>query len=102
MMIILLILLVVVVILLAIGLIKHLVKGSGPALKVHFKRMGTLRGKTYLDVVKGCGKPVSTELATDRAGRKIKICSWTDHGYGITLLFDHRDICLGVSSEDEQ
>ena len=94
-------LLVVVVILVAIGLIKTVAKGRGPVLKVNFRKLGTLRGKTLADVMHGCGAPGKTEIAKDKAGNQVKICTWSMETYSITLVFDHNDVCLGVSSEQE-
>lgn len=71
-----------------------LVKAPGKVLNQKFVSLGTLKGKTYDEIVAVCGAP-SSNSAID--GGTVK--QWMATGYHIALLFDENNICLGVSHE---
>lgn len=60
-----------------------------------FKELGHLKGKKYKKIVEAVGKEAShIEYIQDGS---IRV--WSSIGYQITLLFDDKDVCLGVSNE---
>ncbi|MBQ9934658.1 MAG: hypothetical protein IJO70_02325 [Lachnospiraceae bacterium] len=81
------------------AIISALVKAPGASLQTKFVQLGTLKGKTYSEIVTAVGNPSSTSATVDADGKPVKIKQWMATGYHIVLLFDENDICLGVSSE---
>ena len=71
-----------------------LVKALGKTLNQKFVSLGTLKGKTYDEIVAVCGAPSSNSAIS---GGTVK--QWMATGYHIALLFDENNICLGVSHE---
>ena len=71
-----------------------MVKAPGKVLNQKFVSLGTLKGKTYDEIVAVCGVP-SSNSAID--GGTVK--QWMATGYHIALLFDENNVCLGVSHE---
>ena len=80
-------------------IISMVVKAPGAGLQSQFVALGTLKGKSYSEIVKAVGNPSSISNKTNDDGEPIKIVQWIATGYHIVLLFDNNDICLGVSSE---
>lgn len=76
-----------------------LVKAPGTALNQKFVSLGTLKGKTYQEIVAKCGAPNANSSKALDDGSVVKIRQWMATGYHIVLLFDENDICLGVSNE---
>ena len=56
--------------------------------------MGTIKGKSYNEIVKIVGTPSVTQSALDG-----KLCSWNSQKYAINLGFDNNGICTGVFGE---
>ena len=54
---------------------------------------GSIKGKTYDEIVNLCGKP----NAMSPVGNGRTLYQWMAQGYHISLLFDANDICLGVT-----
>lgn len=80
-------------------IMKVLVRAPGAALNSKFTSLGILQGKTYQEIAAKCGAPnaVSSKALDD--GSVVTIRQWMATGYHIVLLFDEKDICLGISSE---
>ena len=53
------------------------------------------KGKTYQEIVREINGPQTVIQRTD--GRTLR--TWQEDGYSISLLFDARDLCLGVECE---
>ena len=73
---------------------------KGNILQADFVAMGNLVGKT-LDEIKGkVGNPCAINACTvAKTGKPGTLCTWANHPYSITLLFDENNICLGVNQE---
>ena len=80
-------------------IIHALVRAPGTALQTKFVSLGTLKGKTYDEIVAKCGVPNATSSKALEDGSVVGTKQWIATGYHIVLLFDENDICLGVSSE---
>lgn len=76
-------------------IIHILVRTPGMSLQSKFAKLGTLTGKTLSEIERTCGKPNSISAM----GNGEKLCQWMSTGYHICLIFDSKNICLGVSSE---
>lgn len=76
-----------------------LVRSPGSLLQSKFQSLGTLKGKTYDEIVAKCGTPSSVSASVDKEGNQVIIKQWQATSYHIVLLFDENDICLGVSHE---
>jgi hypothetical protein len=76
-----------------------LVKSPGNSLNQKFVSLGTLQGKTFMEIsaVVGLPQSVSSSIGVDK--QPIIIRQWMATGYHIVLLFDSNDICLGVNHE---
>jgi hypothetical protein len=77
----------------------YAVRAPGKKLNNTFLGLGTLKGKTYEEIVHAAGSPNAVSASVDKDGNPIKVCQWIATNYHIVLLFDQSDICLGVSSE---
>ena len=66
-----------------------------PSLQARAKKAAVFRGKTYQEVLSEMNEPKATIQQTD--GRTLR--TWQEDGYSISLLFDARDLCLGVEDE---
>ncbi len=75
------------------------VRAPGNALQSSFAKLGTLKGKTYNEIIAKCGKPNAISTKTLGDGKVVTVKQWIESGYHIVLLFDENDVCLGVSSE---
>lgn len=71
-----------------------LVKAPGRALQQKFVSLGTIKGKTRIEIEAVVGAPNSISAA---AGGMV-LCQWMAVGYHIALLFDG-DICQGITHE---
>ncbi len=74
---------------------KMVVKAPGTLLATKFAKLGTLKGRSYNEIVAACGAPASVSPMGD--GQKL--CQWMATSYHIALLFDENNICLGVTHE---
>ena len=66
------------------------------SLQERFTPVEMYQGRTYREILTMAGaKPNSVVHQAD--GRTLR--TWQEPGYAITLLFDRRDVCLGVADE---
>lgn len=70
-------------------------KNRKPSLRARAEKAGYFRGKSYNEILREMNAPQIIIQLTD--GRTL--CTWQEDGYRISLLFDVRDLCLGVESE---
>ncbi|MBR6954577.1 MAG: hypothetical protein IKH77_06035 [Clostridia bacterium] len=72
-------------------------KRHGRTLQRRISCLPVFRGKTYGEILRAVGAdPQTTVQRTD--GHTLR--TWCDPGgYSISLLFDDRDLCLGVEEE---
>lgn len=82
------------------GIILYLIMGAavkapGASLNQKFVSLGTLKGKSLHEITSVVGSP----SAVSSMGNGQTLRQWQATGYHIALLFDEKDICLGVSSE---
>ena len=70
-------------------------KRRRPSLLARAKKAAVFRGKTYREVMDEMGAAHKIIQQTD--GRTLR--TWQEDGYSISLLFDARDLCLGVEDE---
>ena len=75
------------------------VRQSGLSLQKKFVELGTLKGRSLKEITDKCGSPSSYSTSIGADGKSVKVVQWLETGYHIVLLFDEKDICLGVSSE---
>jgi hypothetical protein len=80
-------------------IISHALEAPSKKLYNTFVGLGTLKERTYQEIVKAVGSPNAISSSVDKDGNAIKVCQWIATNYHIVLLFDQSDICLGVSSE---
>ena len=66
-----------------------------PSLQARAKKAAVFRGKTYREILSEMDEPQTTIRQTD--GCTLR--TWREDGYGISLLFDPQDMCLGVEDE---
>ena len=88
-----------------LGLIGYLimsavVRAPGSVLQAKFANLtkntnGVIAGKTYDEVVAACGTPSSVSPTGDGG----KLCQWMATGYHIALIFDEKNVCVGISHE---
>ena len=71
------------------------IKRRRPSLQVRAKKAAVFRGKTYREITGEIGAAQTVIQQTD--GRTLR--TWQEDGYSISLLFDARDLCLGVEDE---
>lgn len=76
------------------AIIQASVRASGVSLSKKFVSLGDLRGKTLDEIVSVVGEP----NATTALGNGQVLKQWQATGYLIALLFDEKNICLGISS----
>lgn len=79
--------------------VSMIIRGKGSAIQARMRSLGTLKGRTFEQILRVAGAPNSISATTDASGNKITIRQWIAPSYHIALLFDENDICLGVSSE---
>ena len=70
-------------------------KGRKPSLQTRVEKAGYFRGKSYKEILREMNAPQTVIQQTD--GRILR--TWQEDGYSISLLFDARDLCLGVEDE---
>ena len=66
-----------------------------PTLRQRVERMGVFAGRGYAEILRSMDSPHVEERLTNGSAAR----TWRDDGYSITLLFDARDVCLGVKDE---
>ena len=66
-----------------------------PSLQQRVTRIGVFAGRTYAEILDTMDAPQAEVWHTD--GRIVR--TWRNCDYSISLLFDGRDMCLGVKSE---
>ena len=69
---------------------------SKPTLQQRVNQMGVFAGRTYADILRTMDAPQTETRQTD--GRTLR--TWRNRDYSISLLFDGRDMCLGVEDEN--
>ncbi len=72
-------------------------KERRPSLKARVRKAAVFRGKTCHEVIREMKTPQRTIQMPDGRIRRI----WMENGYRISLLFDAKDLCLGVEEEQE-
>lgn len=77
------------------AIIKGCVTTPSQELNKKFVGLGTLSGKSYVDIVRVVGE----ENSKHSIGDGTFLCQWVQPAYHIALLFDANMICIGVSSE---
>lgn len=70
-------------------------KRRRPSLLARVKKAAVFRGKTYREIMDEIGAAQTIIQQTD--GHTLR--TWQEDGYSISLLFDARDLCLGVEDE---
>ena len=70
-------------------------KTRRPSLRQRVTDAAVFRGKTYQEITREINAPQMTIQQTD--GHTLR--TWQEDGYSISLLFDARDLCLGVEDE---
>lgn len=76
--------------------VPRILRAPGRALHKRFVALGTLKGKTRKEIVKGVGQPSSETVLPD--GRTLLL--WRATGYQIALLFEKNGHCFGVTHEN--
>ena len=66
-----------------------------PALQQRVIQMGVFAGRTYAEILRTLEEPQTEARRTD--GQTVR--TWRNRDYSISLLFDGRDMCLGVEEE---
>lgn len=66
-----------------------------PTLQQRAFQMGVFAGRAYADIV----RTMDTPQAEARQANGHTVRTWRDGDYSISLLFDGRDMCLGVEDE---
>ena len=66
-----------------------------PTLQQRVFQMGVFAGRSYAEILRGLEEPQREAQQAD--GRTLR--TWRNHDYSISLLFDRRDMCLGVFEE---
>ena len=66
-----------------------------PTLQQRVNQMGVFAGRTYAEILQTMDAPQTETRQTD--GRTLR--TWRNQDYSISLLFDGRDMCLGVEDE---
>ena len=66
-----------------------------PTLQQRVFQMCVFTGRTYAEIVRELEQPQTETYQAD--GRTLR--TWRDRDYSISLLFDERDMCLGVEDE---
>lgn len=77
-----------------------LVKAPGSMLQQKFAQLtadtnGVIAGKTLAEVKAACGAP----SAVSAIGDGQTLYQWQATGYHIALIFDEKNVCVGISSE---
>ena len=80
-------------------LISFAVRAPGANLSKKFASIGVLKGKTYREISSVVGQENAKSFIVDKDGKPVTVRQWMQTGYHVVLLFDEKDICLGVSSE---
>ncbi len=76
-----------------------IIKTRSQSLNRKFYKLGNLKGKTYDEIKAAVGPENSRSATTSADGAPVIIRQWMKPGYHIVLLFDQKDVCLGISSE---
>ena len=66
-----------------------------PTLQQRVNQMGVFAGRTYADILRTLEEPQTETTQAD--GQTVR--TWRNRDYSISLLFDGRDMCLGVEEE---
>ena len=77
-------------------LLSERLRGGGQTLRRRARDMGVFAGRSYVEIRESLHRPQAVEPQAD--GRVLR--TWRGGSYGISLLFDARDVCLGVYSEE--
>ena len=72
-----------------------LLKNRRPSLRKRVTDAAVFRGKTYQEIKREIDEPQAIIRQTD--GRTLR--TWREEGYSVSLLFDAKDLCLGVEDE---
>ena len=72
------------------------IKNRKPSLRKKVEKAAYFRRKSYQEIMREIGTAQTTIQQTD--GRTLR--TWQEDGYSISLLFDARDLCLGVEDEN--
>lgn len=74
---------------------EQVVKIPGGMLQGKFAKLGNLKGKSYSEIQRECGK----ESAISHMPDGKKLIQWQATGYHIALIFDENYICEGITDE---
>lgn len=66
-----------------------------PTLQQRVVQMGIFAGRSYAEILRAMDAPQTETRQTD--GRTLR--TWRNRDYSISLLFDGREMCLGVEDE---
>ena len=66
-----------------------------PTLQQRVNQMGVFAGRTYAEILRTMDAPQTETRQTD--GQIVR--TWRSRDHSISLLFDERDMCLGVEDE---
>ena len=66
-----------------------------PTLQQRVIQMGVFAGRSYAEILRTMDAPQTETRQTD--GHTLR--TWRNRDYSISLLFDGRDMCLGVEDE---
>lgn len=66
-----------------------------PTLRQRVMRLGVFAGRSYAEILRTMDAPQTEARRAD--GNTLR--TWRNGEYGISLLFDGREMCLGVEDE---
>ena len=66
-----------------------------PTLQQRVNQLGVFAGRSYVEILRTLEEPQMETLQTD--GQTVR--TWRNRDYSISLLFDGREMCLGVQEE---
>lgn len=76
-------------------LLKGWMQRHKPTLQQRVTQMAVFAGRSYAEILQRLEEPQTEARQAD--GRTLR--TWRNHDYSISLLFDRRDMCLGVENE---
>ncbi len=76
-------------------LLSDRLKSKSLSLRKRVEKAAYFRGKPYREVIREIGE-THTEIR-QKDGHILR--TWAEDGYSVSLLFDERDLCLGVEDE---
>ncbi len=71
------------------------IKNRKPSLQKKVEKAAYFRSKSYREIMREIGS--AQTAIRQRDGCTLR--TWSEKGYSISLLFDARDLCLGVEDE---